>query len=42
MQVENVTVWCKECGRMFCRISDRKRHKCLTERAKQVTRTENH
>ena len=36
MQVENVTVECKECGRTFHRTSDRKRHKCLAERAKLV------
>ena len=36
MQVENVTVECTECGRTFCRTSDRKRHKCLAERAKPV------
>ena len=33
MQVENVTVECKECVRTFCRTSDRKRYKCLAERA---------
>ena len=36
MQVENVTVECKECGRTFHRTSDRKRHNCLAERAKLV------
>ena len=36
MQVENVAVECKECGRTFQRTSDRKRHKCLAERAKPV------
>ena len=36
MQVENVTVECKECGQTFRRTSDRKRHKCLAERAKPV------
>ena len=36
MQVENVAVECKECGRTFRRTSDRKRHKCLAERAKPV------
>ena len=36
MQVENVIVECKECGRIFHRTSDRKRHKCLAERAKLV------
>ena len=36
MQLENVTVECKECGRTFCRTSDRKRHKCLAERGKLV------
>ena len=36
MQVENVTVECKGCGRTFRRTSDRKRHKCVAERAKPV------
>ena len=36
MQVENMTVECKGCGRTFRRTSDRKRHKCLAERAKPV------
>ena len=36
MQVENVTVECKECGRTFRSTSDRKRLKCLAERAKPV------
>ena len=36
MQVENVTVECKECGRTFRRTSDRKRHKCLAEKVKPV------
>ena len=36
MQVENMTVECKECGRTFRRNCDRKRHKCLAERAKPV------
>ena len=36
MQVENVTVECKEYGRTFCRTSERKRQKCLAERAKPV------
>ena len=36
MQVENVTVESKECGIPFRRTSDRKRHKCLAERAKPV------
>ena len=36
MQAENVTVECKECGRTFRRTSDRKKHKCLAERAKPV------
>ena len=36
MQVENVTVECKECGRIFRRTSDKKRHKYLAERAKPV------
>ena len=36
MQAEDVTVECKECGRTFRRTSDKKRHKCLAERAKPV------
>ena len=36
MQVENVILECKECGRTFRRTSDTKRHKCLAERAKPV------
>ena len=36
MQAENVTVECKECRRTFRMTSDRKRHKCLAERAKPV------
>ena len=36
MQAENVTMECKKCGRTFHRTSDRKRHKCLAERAKPV------
>ena len=36
MQVENVTVECKECSRTFRRTSDRKMHKRLDERAKPV------
>ena len=35
MQAENVTVEGMECG-TFRRTSERKRHKCLTERAKPV------
>ena len=34
MQAENVTVECKECGRIFRRTNARKEHKCLAERAK--------
>ena len=32
----HMTVECKECGRTFRRTSDRKRHNCLTVRAKPV------
>ena len=35
MQAENVTVECMECA-TFRRTSERKRHKCLAERAKTV------
>ena len=36
MQAENVIVECKEWGRTFLGTSDRKRYKCLAERAKPV------
>ena len=36
MQVENITVELKEYGKTFRKTSDRKRHKCLAERAKLV------
>ena len=36
MQVENVTVESKECGRTFHRTCERTRHKNLAERAKPV------
>ena len=36
VKAENLTVEYKECGRTFRRTSNRKRHKCLTERAMPV------